>query len=152
MGLNVTAADLALTKPTVFTAKEVVEFICLDVEENAQYEAINLKCKVLSGENTDRRFVIRLSMKKEHEIQRRKLATFALAFYSEDEITKGDTPIARLVGRRFTAVAQVPREYQGKTYQDFDYFKDLGEGDANDLALKKDIDKPSENPADDIPF
>ena len=149
MGLNVTAEDLALTKPAVFTAKEVVEFVCLDADENFQYQRLNLKCKILSGEHAGRNHTISLNLKKDNEVQRRKLATFAVAFYSEEEITKGETPLARLVGRKFTAIAQAPREWQGKTYQDFDYFKDLGEGSFNDTAT---TDKPSGENVDEIPF
>lgn len=151
MGLNVTAEDLALTKPIVFDAKEVVEFVCLDADENVQYQRLSLKCKVLSGQYRGRRYTISLSLKKENEIQRRRLATFALAFYNEKEITSGETPIARLVGRKFSAVAQPSREWSGKTYQDFDHFKDLGEAHESDVnaAISS---EPHIAPDSDIPF
>lgn len=145
MSIELTADDLALTETPSFPAKEVVEFICQDIDENETYQSLNLKCKVQAGKHAGRTIHIRLSKKRDHEMQRVKLARWALAFYSQDEILSNTIPLARMVGRRFTAVAQAAREHNGKTYQDFDFFRDMGDAGAPDAQPPSEI-------ASDVPF
>lgn len=157
MGLNIKPEHIDAAKAEsgsyeqiIFPEKSIVEFLCLDIEENKTYQTINMKCKVLSGQHKDKRRDIRISLKEDHEIQNKKRARWALAFWTEEELKK-DEPVslARLIGRRFQARAEKPREWNGKTYQDFDYFKDLGEaGDAAEPTTFKTSSRTDQ----DIPF
>jgi hypothetical protein len=162
MDLNVSKEDLGLLEHPVFEAKEVVEFVCLEAEENAQWGTLSLKCKIQSGKFKGRRYSIRVDLKADREIARIRRARFALAFWKPEEIASGTVNPARLVGRRFTAMAQQAREWNGKTLQDMDFFKDLGATDADPQPpVTKQLSTahtdrsetaPQKSDLDDIPF
>lgn len=155
MSFQISREDLDLVKELIFQEKEVVELVCMDAEENQSQQRLVFKCKVLSGANRGRRHSLSLSLKKDNEIQRVKLARWALAFYTEEELLGGNTPLARMIGRKFTAVAQRPREWQGKTFQDFDYWRDQGEASVDDKEATR-SGSSGKNldfvPQDDVPF
>lgn len=155
MSFTISREDLDLVKEVIWPEREVVEFVCLDVEENQAQQRLSFKCKCLSGKFRGRRQSLSLSMKKDNEIQKVRLARWALAFYSEDELIAGNTPLARMIGRKFTAVAARPREYMGRTYQDFDYWKDLGEASPSEKEATAGAAASSSSAGisnDDVPF
>ncbi len=112
----------------LFTKGDVVEFQCVDFKEKADKDLLVVTCKVLTGEYAGKTYAhfIRYA---DNPGAKRVYASFMLAFWSREDVTGGTVNPARLMGRRFSAVAQQVREHQGKQYQNFMDFKDLGEGE-----------------------
>ena len=127
MGLGVQPEDLDMDVKIIFPAGETVELVCLDTVDNQTKESIMLSCKVTSGQYAGHSHTFYLSKKRTHPILIRKLREFAKAFYTDAELRSGDQPLSRLYLRKFSAVAEPPREVNGNTYQDFNQWKDLGE-------------------------
>lgn len=122
---NFTEAELIESAPIIFPAKEVVEFACLNFNETRRGDLM-LNCKVLTGAYAGRDFTPVID-NREHPVSRKNKINFARAFWSEDELRSNTAQPARLINRRFSAVPLEAREHNGKQYQSFIGWKDLGE-------------------------
>lgn len=120
------AKDLEVAEYPVWPAKEVAEFVVLDFQENPQTNDLKLSCKVVSERHNDR-FVTMFINNKPNEFAQKRRVQFALAFWTKEELIAGNAAPAKLVNRKFSAVANAPRDWEGKVFQDWGNFKDLGE-------------------------
>jgi hypothetical protein len=120
---NVTEQDLDLI-PIVFNAKEVVEFVCLDFNE-MKNNTLVMNCRVLSGDHAGKRHSIFIDS-RENSFAKKLRVQFLLAFWTKDELQTQTFHPSKLMNRKFSAVAQEPREYEGKIYQSMTGFHDLG--------------------------
>lgn len=120
-----TEQELSSQEQLLFSAKEVVEFHCLDFNETRNQDLM-LRCKVLTGKHTGREYTHFLQNKADNKFQREKLMKFACAFWTKEELLGKEYQKAKLINRKFSAVAQEPREYNGRTFQEFGGWRDLG--------------------------
>ena len=128
--LDVTSADLHTDFPPqpLFQARQVVEFVCTSHFENPQTGNLMVKCKVLNTEHQGKEYTVFIKGLAEKMPERKKKAAFLKAFWSEDDLLNKKAQLSKIVGRKFSAVAQAPREYQGRIYHDIGNFVDLGGG------------------------
>lgn len=115
----------------LFDKDKEVTFLCVDPKEHKGKQQLILNCKVLDGDHAGKLHTLYLSQKRDQQHHIRRLRDFGKAFYTEAEIRKRDTPLSRLYNRKFTAIPEAPREYNGKWYQDFGKWHDLGEMQAD---------------------
>lgn len=120
---NVTKQDLDLI-PIVFNAKEVIEFVCLDFNE-MKTNTLVLNCQVLTGEHAGKRHAVFIDS-RENSFAKKLRVQFLLAFWTKEELQTQTFHPSKLMNRKFSAVAQEPREYEGKLYQNISGFHDLG--------------------------
>jgi hypothetical protein len=112
----------------IFQAKQVIELMCTDHFENPQSGNLLVKCKVLNTEHQGKDYTVFIKGHPEKMPEKKKKAAFLKAFWSEQELLSKQAQLSKIVGRKFSAVAQPPREYKGKIYQDIENFIDLGGG------------------------
>lgn len=124
-------SDLDAATPIIFNTKEVVEMVCLDYNEGKQGN-LALNCKILTGEKAGKPYTVFID-NREHPMSQKLRTQFALAFWTREELIGGTFMPAKLVNRKFSVVAQEPREHEGKTFQNVSNFRDLGEFTAADV-------------------
>lgn len=120
------AESIAGIEKPLWPAKDVVEFVILDFKEMVPSNDLILSCRVLSKEHNDRKYEHYIS-NRDNDITQKSRIEFALAFWSKEELIAGDAKPAKLINRRFSVVASPAKEHNGKTYQGFYGWKDLGE-------------------------
>lgn len=125
-GLEISKDDLNADR-LIFTGNTVVKFMIKDFKEDEDRGLLFLKTTVLSAEHEGKEHTIVISKASDHPMQKKNLAEFIFAFWSEDEVKSGDMNLSRLVGRHFQAKALKPNTTsEGKTYQSFSGYADLG--------------------------
>jgi len=140
--------DFDASIPIIFKAKETIEFGCKDVKENTDKDSITMTCKILSGEFKDRDYRITIN-DGNNDFARERKVQFALEFWTAEELKSNNFKLARLIGKRFSAVAGAPREYNGRTYQDVYGYKNLsGKEDAAQSEPQPEPEAPK--PTDDF--
>lgn len=119
--------DLTALEPLLWPAKEVVEFVCLDYKENATNGTLILNTMVLTGDHTGKLHTMFID-NRDNTISQKIRVQFALAFWSAEELRQHAHNPAKLVNRKFSAVAgmQRPSTDGTRVFQGFGAFKDLG--------------------------
>lgn len=117
--------DLKAIERLIWPAKEVVRFVITDFKENQQSGSLILNCRVLSGEFAGRDHTIYIE-NRDHPVSQKLRVQFALAFWKAEEIKAGNHNPAKLINREFEARAGAVREHDGKQYQNFESFRDIG--------------------------
>lgn len=116
----------ANTTPPLWNAKTVVEFLIIDFNEDPMSGTLIVKCKIQNTEHKGRMYTHWIKNGDTEGSQKNRVQ-FSLAFWTKEELIEKTAHPAKLINRLFTAVAQAPREYNGKMYQSFNGYADAGE-------------------------
>lgn len=150
-----TEEDLQTSDDLQFKHDEIVKFTCIDVHQNVQYGTLKLKCKVESGDHVGKMYNITLRS-GDSDASKKNKGQFLRAFWTQEEIKAKNCKPARLVGRSLTAKSQLskPREKDGKIFQNWQDFHDLGGGAATpgQPAQAAPTAAPTVNPAGQVTF
>ena len=133
---DISEEDLNMPEYLIFEPGEV-QLLIQDYKQDNEKGYLMVVSKVLSGEHEGsiHQFFIRKKAK-------RSFVPFVKAFWTREEILGGKMEPTKLIGRTVNVIADAPREYKGKMFQDFSKYVDLGIVEA----------KKEEQKTNDIPF
>ena len=116
-------SDTELAGYEQFEPSEPLEFLIEEVRRAPDGSAFTLVCQILTGKK--RGAVTLLNFASRHRSGKRNRTTLAFlkAMFST---IKGVLELDRLLGRKFSCVSRLETMSDGKPYQDFMAFKDLG--------------------------
>lgn len=133
---DVTDDDLVIDEQLYFGDQEIVKFQCIDIRQNAQSGSLQLKCNVLqapvSHEHVGKKATIYMTS-KDNEVSKKIKAQFLKAFWTIEQIKSRQANPKALNGRIFTAKSKIQNKDNGKRYQNWEQFQDLGYG-TNEVA------------------
>jgi len=122
---GVSETDLSVVEDLFFRADTAVEMICLEAKENPKRGGLILNCKVASGEHTGKQHTIYIN-DGDNEFAKKNKIAFMLAFWTKDQIIGRKCKHSDLMGRKFTVVPAAIRNVEGRKYQNFHSYHDLG--------------------------
>ena len=114
--------------PLTFGRDEPLELAVEDAWRSQDRNGFTLMCRVLTGEQRGEVTLLNFRAKLPSGDWNWNTTAFLRVFFSKEELKTG-MDIAKLVGHAFTCVSRV-KNANGKDYQNFDSFKDLGKTEA----------------------
>lgn len=122
--------DLDLPENLEFKDKEIVDLSFETVKELPEKEMYVITSKVLSGDHEGKKMNV-IIQNRDNPMARENMVKFMLAFWSRDALKSGDYSADQLIGRRASMSVRLS-EKDGKTYQNFNNWKDLGSNESED--------------------
>ena len=134
-----TEEQLSIPEKLTFIAKEPVSMMVMDFRRNeGEKPNFVMTCRVLTGEHKDK--IFKMYMYKSS----RGTVEFMLMYATKDVLKSGTFQGSTLIGKKFTCIPDVLKEFNGKMYQNFNVYAKIEEVASNTQAATK--------PADDLPF
>lgn len=122
--------DLDLPENLEFKDKEIVDLAFEHVKELPEKEMLVITAKVLSGEHDGKKMNV-IIQNRDNPMARENFVKFMMTFWSRDALKSGDYSADQLIGRKASMSVRLS-EKDGKTYQNFNNWKDLGADESED--------------------
>jgi hypothetical protein len=121
---GLTEDDLALPEKLVFLKGETVNAMIMDLSENSKFGFIKLEVKILSGDHEGKLtemifFKPKVTDGKMNGQSKKKFVDFLLAFWTKDEVLKGNVDLTRPISKKIQFTCGEAKEYKNKLQQDF---------------------------------
>lgn len=107
-------------KPIFKTSEEVVLGVNAVEEKTNEYgTALYVDCKILNTNHEGKTLTIRLDPVPKTETKKSMLIGILSALYGDNWVSTARQNLSSGVGKKFSAIALEPREFQGKKFQYF---------------------------------